>query len=288
MNEYSLRISLPYTTFTDALLWPEDKLIHKCAEYLIVEEEDDHTHHYYQSKVKIQAMRKRVKSHPNYIAGDPSKSGNAFYSLKSIPTEEDAHRYLCYMCKGTGPNWEPDKPKVCRRSEYFSVDKVKELHAEFWNNQEEFKKAKKAQKELKANKSKRFIQWLDEKYQDLKIKCPLELVPYITEFKFSIGDTGRYDTSHIQLILYYQSIKDVETYNSNLALRIADRVLYRNATPQQHQLAYEYSENAIQQVQYESQKMKKSLQYQIDSLEKEVKHLKKSRAGNLLNIVNFD
>jgi len=147
---------------------PTERIVKFCQSYSAVKlscyetATQPHTHIAYVADKPI--CRSTVKAHLiKYL----DISGNADYSLSQPKEEEDLNGLYRYLCKGTGPDWETQKPEIIFNRD--NLLDVRKYHEEFWSAQEAFKEkvktlASKRQKEGIKQKYK-IITELSEKYK---------------------------------------------------------------------------------------------------------------------------
>jgi len=126
------------------------------------------------------------------------KSGFAL-TLPKINNDEGLPGLYRYMCKGTGPEWETQQPKVVYN--LLNLINVKQYHADYWHQQEEVVKAKKTavRERLAAEQKtkKAVIAELIVKYKDIGKDGTIQVFDQIVMdvYKAYKGDI-REDTLH--------------------------------------------------------------------------------------------
>lgn len=111
----------------------------KSTEHIIAKEAEDdeckqphiHIHGYFHFKNQ-QAFRDkfvgRTKGDKFDAGAFPELHGsNGRYSIRAKLCDRLGYRYVC---KGTGPNWDTDKPKILSTS--FTEDEIKGFHSAYW------------------------------------------------------------------------------------------------------------------------------------------------------------
>jgi len=86
-----------------------------------------HHCHFVSIKTNSQSLRRE------FLKWFPEIAGNGSYALKDGTGKKPANaRGFVYVAKGTGPDWDTQKPNVVSTS--FSDDEVKEFHRQYWNH----------------------------------------------------------------------------------------------------------------------------------------------------------
>lgn len=114
---------------------------HNQAVKLVVEEHAAQAHVHIAIVPEKETSRNTVMNHMKKYIDLTDKAGWAL-SLPKTERDEGLPGMYRYMCKGTGPEWETQQPKVVYN--LLDLINVKAYHADYWKQQDEVCKAKKA------------------------------------------------------------------------------------------------------------------------------------------------
>jgi len=122
--------------------------------------ENPHVHVYFESDKKLEALRK------DFRRKFPDNTGNGGYSLKAC--DEDIDAYGRYMCKGSDRDTLPDV--VCRQGLLYTDQWVKDMHDQYWVNNDSLMKNKRKRvalgnvvEKLELECKEKQIRWDDRK-----------------------------------------------------------------------------------------------------------------------------